>query len=46
MKESKAQRLFRLKKISLAQYSAMRLCEVLGQKDYKGSSLTVFEGTK
>ncbi len=24
--------------MSLGQYSAMRLCEILGQKDYKGSS--------
>ncbi len=28
--------------MSLAQYSAMRLCEIVGQKDYKGSSSVFF----
>ena len=27
--------------MSLAQYSAMRLCEIVGQKDYKGSSVFI-----
>ena len=37
-KEPKSKRLYKTGKISLFQYSAMRLCEIIGQKNYKGSS--------
>lgn len=46
IRETKSERLYRLGKIDYNVYSAMLLCEMVGQKGYRGSSSWVITKEK